>query len=139
MSDIIDVVGILQFGTEVYDSVMIDTCRVSRDAPRREWVLDPETRKLVPPPDSVKYEGDCVLTNNLTKGEDTVLGRTVDANTYTIDLPLSYEDVEEGDLVVMVTCTMDPKVVGLALRVDGVVLESLAVARTVICTVDVPG
>lgn len=138
MSDI-DVVGLLEMGEDLYASVMIDTCRITRNVPRSQWVLDTVTRKLVPPPGATKYEGQCVLTAALTKGEDTLLGRVVDANTFIVDVPLALTDAEEGDILQMLTCVMDSKVVGLFLRVDGVVLESFAIARSLVCGSDVPG
>jgi hypothetical protein len=114
------------------EAEMVDTCRIVAAGTVGDDVLDPVTLELASPTDAQVYEGRCLLSAD--QGRSAVQDIARDQQTvdlYRLRIPVADDaDVQDGAVVVMLTCRWMPSAVGALFTVRTEIIRTLGVSRT---------
>ena len=133
----VDVAAPLEFARLQVESLMTDSCRITRPIDGvRDDTLNPATLQLEPPdPDAtLVYEGPCGISARNPSGQSTQ-SLTEDAGDrewaarYTLKTPVSADVPEPGDMVTITACVRDPHLVEQVFRVIAPTFGTMRTAR----------
>lgn len=111
------------------ESMMTDSCRVTRSGGERTW--DDATGTYTTPSATVLYEGKCrVRPRNLAVAEPDVAGRETGVLAWEVHLPVAGTGaVTRGDTVEITAAAMDPSLVGRRFTVMAPFVGSVTARR----------
>lgn len=116
------------------ESLMIDSCKITRDAQQElDDVLDVDTGQLEAPDDDslFVYYGACIVKPNKGYRQTDVGGETTAERYHDLLIPLGAPEVKIGDRVEIAVASRDPQLVGSRFVVTDSIAASFAVVRRI--------
>lgn len=124
-----NVLDALERGRARAESLMLDTCRITRAS--GEEVTDPTTGEVTFPGATV-YEGRCkVQTAQVQEATPDAAGRRFTIQASQLHLPITAGPVAVGDIVEMLTGSLDEQLATARYRITATHHKSLATAQRV--------
>lgn len=123
------------YGTELIESMMIDTCRISNDfADIYDAELNETTGLLEQPDKTIVYEGKCLVSRMLTRDIEIIDGEmTKFVDNVKILIPYTEgADIKLGDHVQIISSINDPRAETIQFRVYSVEVFTHTVYRRII-------
>lgn len=113
------------------ESLMVDTCAITRPGGRGEY--DPDTHTYGAATDTTVYTGACRVRADLDPGDVDFGGGPVTLTTALVSIPIDADQVLQGDTVTITAAVNDPQLVGRTFTVRAVLAQTHATARRLRC------
>ena len=121
-----DIIGVLPFLRTQAESLMIDTCTVSRPG---DPVTDPATGNVTPG-STLVYTGQCKVQQTISQASNpNAGGHSFTVQDSRVDFPVTAGPLLVDDVVTITASVMDPQLVGREMRVVELFHKSFATAQ----------
>lgn len=121
-----DVIGVLPFLRAQAESLMIDTCTVTRPG---DPVTDPETGNVTPGSTPV-YSGPCKVQQTISQASNpNAGGHAFTVQDSRVDFPVAAGPLMVDDVVTVTASVLDPQLAGSTYRVVELFHKSMATAQ----------
>ena len=121
-------VGATLAGRALAESLMLDTCKITR--PGTATGIDPDTGLPREPEPVTIYDGPCKVQDTRTVVQVAQSGdHAYTLNQLYVHVPVSAIGIKVGDTITITASPLDPAQVGRAFRVAGLFRKTMATAQ----------